>query len=534
MTLWASLALTVAYFGYKFNTVDKVDFMSAPIIAQRDCCTTCEDITVTQVPGPAGANGTNGTNGTNGVNAFTTLSAGFTMPALAGTAVATVVDSTWASIGQIIYMQNCGWLKVTAKSDGTHMTLQNVESATAYTENVAPGTVIAAPATVSPGGLQGPAGAAASGTLNDLSPTTTKGDLIVDNGANTPNANDVRFAVGTDGKELTADSTQATGMAWKQNLPNAATDNGIPRFDGASGTPIPMQTSKVVITDNGAIQASGSGGNARGTDAIDLQITRIAATQVASGTNSGVISGANNTASGARATVAGGGTNIASNTNSYVGGGTNNTASGGSSAVSGGDSNVCSGSNAAISGGTGNTASGVNSFVGGGSGNTASATDSAVLGGSQAKADKVGQVSFSAGQFAAAGDSQVSYFLWRIATNDATAGVEMFLDGGAARAVVPVDTSWHFDIKLVGRSSAGVDAIWTAVGLIHNNGGTTAMTCAATVASVCDGTGGSWGLVGSFAVTADNPNSSLKLAVTGAGATNIRWTAHARVVEVHY
>lgn len=44
--------------------------------------------------------------------------------------------------------------------------------------------------------------------FNALSPQTTKGDLIIHNGTN-----DIRFAVGTDGNALIADSTQPTG--WK-------------------------------------------------------------------------------------------------------------------------------------------------------------------------------------------------------------------------------------------------------------------------------------------------------------------------------
>jgi hypothetical protein len=42
-----------------------------------------------------------------------------------------------------------------------------------------------------------------------LAPTTTKGDLIVDNGTN-----NVRLAVGTDTYVLTADATAATGVKW--------------------------------------------------------------------------------------------------------------------------------------------------------------------------------------------------------------------------------------------------------------------------------------------------------------------------------
>lgn len=49
-----------------------------------------------------------------------------------------------------------------------------------------------------------------------------------------------------------------------------------------------------------------TGGNKRGTKAVDLQLSRAAATQVASGANSVISGGLNNTASGARSAVAGG------------------------------------------------------------------------------------------------------------------------------------------------------------------------------------------------------------------------------------
>ena len=46
--------------------------------------------------------------------------------------------------------------------------------------------------------------------IDDVTPTTTKGDLIVENGTNA-----VRIAIGTDDQVLTADSTTTEGVAWK-------------------------------------------------------------------------------------------------------------------------------------------------------------------------------------------------------------------------------------------------------------------------------------------------------------------------------
>lgn len=177
-----------------------------------DCCEDCTETVSVAVPGPAGAAGAAGTNGTNGKNAFTTLTANFTMPAALASGVATVADSSWATIGQFIYLQSAGHLKVLAKPTALSLTLENPETASLYTDNVAGGTVIANGSTISPAGIQGPAGAA--GAAGATFPTTTKGDIMVDNGALSPNPSVVRQAVGTNGRFLQADSTQATGVVW--------------------------------------------------------------------------------------------------------------------------------------------------------------------------------------------------------------------------------------------------------------------------------------------------------------------------------
>jgi hypothetical protein len=86
-----------------------------------------------------------------------------------------------------------------------------------------------------------------------------------------------------------------------------------------------------------------TGGNARGTNAVDFQITRGAASNVANGNYSTISGGQSNTASSANSTVSGGQSNTAStNTHATVVGGQSNTSSGQYS-VSGGLSNVASG-----------------------------------------------------------------------------------------------------------------------------------------------------------------------------------------------
>lgn len=63
-----------------------------------------------------------------------------------------------------------------------------------------------------------------------LAPTTTKGDVIVHNGTD-----NIRLAVGSDGQVLSADSGQASGLAWTSPLTNPMDSNGDLIVGGASG-----------------------------------------------------------------------------------------------------------------------------------------------------------------------------------------------------------------------------------------------------------------------------------------------------------
>ena len=525
------------------------------------------------IPGPRGTDGAAGAAGTNGVDAFTTLTAGFTVPAVGGTAVATVGATSWMVVGQPLYLQGAGVFYVTAIGGATSVTLQNNA---AETGNVAAGTVIAPASKLGPSGFKGAAGAA--GGAGTGVTVATKGDIQTYAGAA------ANLPVGTNGQILRSLSTAGTGLDWEQIIPNASasTDNQIPRLDSPAGTETPanLQTSSLKLTDNGALQHTG--GNAKGTDAIDLSPSRGGATQVASGNNSTVSGGRNNTASGADSSVSGGHDNTASGVESTVSGGDSNTASALDTTVGGGVVNTASATNATIAGGSNNTASGVDSVVSGGSGNTAAADDSTIaggdtnsveagsdggtvgggfsndvhddyativggrgnsalagaaygtiLGGRECNIDKHGQVAHSSGRFASNGDAQTSEFIWRVTTTDATANVEMFLDGATAtkRATVPNNTTWAFDILVAARRSNGDSICFRIVGGIKNDAGTTVLVAATTETVIADGTGGAL-TAANIDVNADNGNDALRIQVTGIAAQTWRWVAHGRIVEV--
>jgi hypothetical protein len=180
------------------------------------------------VPGPAGSAGSNGANGTNGINAFTTTAAQFVVPAINATVSVQVVSSAWGAIGQAVYVQNAGYYQISGIPDPTHFVLTNL----GYIGNVAPGNAVASANQVAPSGLAGATGSSGVGTLNTISPTTTKGDLILDNGANQPTASCVRVGVGSDGQSLVANSSQPSGVAYASITPNSATDKAVARYDG--------------------------------------------------------------------------------------------------------------------------------------------------------------------------------------------------------------------------------------------------------------------------------------------------------------
>jgi hypothetical protein len=98
----------------------------------------------------------------------------------------------------------------------------------------------------------------------------------------------------------------------------------------------------------GALQAQATtsstvGGNARGANAVDWQTSRTSAIHVASGLQSIIAGGTNNTASGIYGAVVGGVTNASTGTGSFVGNGNGNTASGTWAGIVSGQSNTAAG-----------------------------------------------------------------------------------------------------------------------------------------------------------------------------------------------
>lgn len=285
------------------------------------------------------------------------------------------------------------------------------------------------------------------------------------------------------------------------------------------------------IADN-----STTGGNKRGTGAVDWQQSRASASQVANGNYSTIAGGDNNTASGVESAVGGGIGNVASGAQSAISGGSGNTASAATTYVGGGDTNTASNTNAATLGGATNTSSGLRSATLGGSTNTASGNDSIAHGISASTRGLIAARASSGGTHNLLGQAQGLDLYLRGTTTDATPlalTVNASAVGSTNVLAIPDNAVVNVFGQVNGRTSAGVVSSWYFYCSILRGSGaaSTAMVSSCTPVLIAQSGGASgWAL----AVTADTTNGALAVTVTGAAATTIRWGARIQDHELVY
>jgi hypothetical protein len=315
----------------------------------------------------------------------------------------------------------------------------------------------------------------------------------------------------------------------------------------------------LAVADNTA-----TGGNKRGTNAIDLQTARTNANQVASGNNSIVI-GVNSRASsnqgvaiGTSATASGVG--VALNSNSDVTGSNATASNTGAFAVNGGQASglwsfamgraVASNTNAFAFGAyyTGATASGEGSVAIGG--NTASSFGAVAIGGQGNLAS--GFISYAFGSYTSTnsiqgrqsrgyaltpvqGETQKSEFFLSKRTTDATP-TTLTVAGGVAsttnQVILSNQSAYRFKGTIVGKVSGttGTSA-WDIDGLIVRGANAASTTLlVGNVNVIYDGIN----VDGPPTLAADTTNGGLRVQVTGLAATNIQWTAVIETTEVIY
>lgn len=254
---------------------------------------------------------------------------------------------------------------------------------------------------------------------SDVTSSATRIGLIYNNNT----GYDLTFppTVGTNGQVL---QTNGTGtLSW------VTPSGGLTGFTGSINTTSPNATinvsrllvaasstnadAAIVVKGTGSLMvnmpdSTATGGNKRGTNAVDLQFGRGSASQVAGGQNSAILGGLSNTTQGQRSAIVGGIANTTNSNNSAIlGGSTNTTSTSDNCTVLGGANNTSSGSSSAILGGDFNQASSTQSAIVGGNTNlvTGGSATSVIVGGeSNTISASIGSVILGGEGFTAGGN----------------------------------------------------------------------------------------------------------------------------------
>ncbi|MFA5166652.1 MAG: hypothetical protein WC449_05205 [Candidatus Paceibacterota bacterium] len=233
-------------------------------------------------------------------------------------------------------------------------------------------------------------------------------------------------------------------------------------------------------------------GNARGAGSNDLQNSRTAVTDVASGQNC---------------------------------------------VIAGGHSNEASGNVVAIGGGYLNVASNDYSTIGGGYRNKTNAVYSTIPGGYGAYTDKRGQVTTAGFYFTTRGDAQgtIQVFVGRnVASHTNTTWYDLYInsiDAVDGLLSIPSDTLWNFEILLSGLTSGAAQRwCYSITGSIVNDGGTTTLI-ASTVTTINESDAAY-----EAQVVADDANDALLVQVRRNGGSDydVRWLATLKILELTY
>lgn len=301
--------------------------------------------------------------------------------------------------------------------------------------------------------------------------------------------------------------------------------------------------------------ATSTGGNKRGPNAVDWQLDRTGATQVASGTASGILAGAQNTASNVCAVVVAGFGNtcageyggiVTGDSNSissgaqynFIGGGRFNaiSASAYGSVIAGGQTNAINNSAvyANIAGGLQNTVQANYGHITGGQSITITGQYS--RGGGYQALDRgvQGTDVWSSGGFSAAGQAQNRRVQLRSDTTNATTEAATSTNAAASatnQLVLADNSALHVTGRAVVRENATGDCAAYSIKALVRRGsgaGSTTVVGQSVTTEYNDAGAATWAL----AVVADTTNGALRINVTGEAAHNLRWVVELTAIEV--
>lgn len=240
-----------------------------------------------------------------------------------------------------------------------------------------------------------------------------------------------------------------------------------------------------------------AGGNKRGNYAVDLQLNRTGASQVASGTYA-LAAGYRNTAS-----------------NNY--------------AVAIGQANTASGSSSFAAGGQ-NSATGTAAFAFG-QNCEASATSSIALGNSVITRGVLGAM--VEGYSALKGQQQMGRIPLRSDTTNATA-TQLTSTGSAPStansAVMPNNSAYYCRVRVLARNTSTNESMsWSGTALIKR--GTNAASTTLVGSTIASDYGDAAMSACTVTLSADTTRGALAVTVTGLASTSIRWVAQLETVE---
>lgn len=359
---------------------------------------------------------------------------------------------------------------------------------------------------------------------NTISSTNTNGDVTIDpNGTGDVNVGNFKFdadqtvGAGQDNYVLTYDNSGGK-ISLEAAGGGGGGDPDLYR-DNASSATTPSATGANAVAIGSAATAGGAGPSV----AIGFEAN-------ASG-HAGTAIGDNATASGTRGVAFQYST--ASGVNGFAGVGTHASATYGAigqQSVTLSQLGIASGNNSALLGGSNNTSSGVQSTAIGGEVNTA-AGEASYAYGKRAKATEIGKYAYGHQLSGTVGATQGGMMILAAATTDATPTILRSNNNAASalnQIVAASDTCITFHGTLVAmQNGAQAYGGFKVEGLLVNDGGTTTLA-ASTVTAIQNSSG--W----TVALSADNTNNALAITCTGEASHNIRWVANISTSEVTY
>lgn len=443
-------------------------------------------------------------------------SSGITTNAQTGTTYTVLAGDS----GKLVTFSNASAIAVTLpQATGSFTTGWYV-----HVENLGAGTVTITPTTSTIDG---------AATLTLL---TNQGALIVSDGTNYSTQ---RGGAGTQvisGMTDTWTNSGTTYTAVKMNVTNSASASASKLIDLQIGG-----TTIFAVNKSGAFQTTGpfslqvadsttTGGNTRGSNAIDLQYSRSSASQVASGSNS-FVAGINNTASGTASVALTQGANASQAYAAAIG---FNTVASGSGAQSFGYNASASGTQSV---GVGNNALVSANYAAALSTNYATANGEygVAMGNLSSNRSINRAMNYSSGIFATNYDNQIGWYVMKRITTDATAAVVLTTDAAAPGTtntpVLPNNSAYTFNCDVIARRTDSADyGAWTITGAIRRdtNAAGTAIMGTPTVTTL-SAPAGAWTAP---AATANTTRGSLEITVAGAVSQTVRWVCNCRTVEV--